>query len=717
MKVLLIGSDEYIATSLIKRFRIDHDQILLVGNFRQTISSRFDNISFYFSDENYLNKIDEIIITHIPETIIYFENFSSSKQNFTLDEINKKNEIFYSVFSTLTKSKVSKFIYISCAKMLERDKMINPNVELDFELTPHIIAETFIDSLRLINSMETTILRVTDLYGRNVDDLRNPINYYLRKKTNGNIGDKDELWSLDYKADYIYESDFAQAVFRACHLPIYGIFTIASGRLLSVSNIMEIVDNLENPEFSGTELPNSIYDIKKTSVMLDFIGKVNELDGIKYSHDRISRNNREVKQTRKEFNIPRMIREFFKGVFAPKEIDLLKTIENIVLFLIVAKLVLQNDITLIMNFIDIRMFYIVLIGSIYGLKQSIISTILCVLLLGYQYYQQEVGFLYFIYDEYVISSIFMYLLSGVLIGYFVNSKVNLVLELKSKVERYEDKYKFMKDMYEESIEVKNTLQAQIFKSKDSYGRIFRFLSKLNSLEVEELKHEIITSTESILENNYISLYMVSKDSNFMRLISSSKSIKNLPKSIHIDDYPSIKKLLLNQEIFVLENISSDFFIKMAAPIINNNETIAMLAMHELRFEDNSLGYKNMFDVTARIVNQSIVRALEYQKLSDEEEFIEEYDVLKSEYLKEKKEQLLISKNEGVSDFTTIIVENYITIDLCHIVRSQIREFDFIGINKDDNVEILLTNTKRNEAIYFLNRLTKKGIDAKIEGDL
>jgi len=717
VKVLLIGSDEYIATSLMKRFRIDHDQILLVGNFRQNISSRFDNISFYFSDENYLNKIDEIIITHIPEAIIYFENFSSSKQKITLDEINKKNEIFYSVFSTLTKSKVSKFIYISCAKMLERDRMINPNVELDFELTPHIIAETFIDSLRLINSMETTILRVTDLYGRNVDDLRNPINYYLRKKMNENIGDKDELWSLDYKADYIYESDFAQAVFRACHLPIHGIFIIASGRLLSVSNIIEIIDNLENPEFSSVELPNSIYDIKKTSVMLDFVGKVDEVDGIRYCHERINRISSEFKQARKEFNILRKIREFFKGIFAPKEIDFLKTIENIVLFLVVAKLVLQNDITLIMNFIDIRMFYIVLIGSIYGLKQSIISTLLCVLLLGYQYHQREVGFLYFIYDEYVISSIFMYLLSGVLIGYFVNSKTNLVLELKSKVERYEDKYEFMKEMYEDSIEVKNTLQTQIFKSKDSYGRIFRFLSKLNSLEVEELKHEIITSTESILENNYISLYMVSKDSNFMRLISSSKSISNLPKSIHIDDYPSIKNLLLNQEIFVLESISSDFFIKMAAPIISNNETIAMLAIHELRFEDNSLGYKNMFDVTARIVNQSIVRALEYQKLSDEEEFIEEYDVLKSEYLEEKKEQLLISKTEGVSDFTTIIVENYITIDLCHIVRSQIREFDFIGINEDDKVEILLTNTKRNEAIYFLNRLSKKGIDAKIEGDL
>jgi len=372
-----------------------------------------------------------------------------------------------------------------------------------------------------------------------------------------------------------------------------------------------------------------------------------------------------------------------------------------------------RGVIMLLGYIDIRVLFILIIGAIHGLRHSVIATGLCIALLFYEYIIKGYSMLVLIYDTRIMSAIFVFLLAGMVLGYLSDRNKLQVQEFAQIEKNLNEQLYHLKEMYYNSLKVKDSLQGQIFNSENSYGQIFGMISQLDSLDFNKLKGEIIRITVDIMGSNSIALYMFGRDKKFLRLLAKSPSLSMLKKSVDVGDSPEFSEILQTKELFVNRKINAETPMVMASPILYDDQVIAIIAMYDAEISDLTLSYQNLFSITMKLVNQSIVRAYKYQQAQEDEWYITGTNILKSDYLQDKILQSIEMQERGVSSFVLIKIIQDGKQDYSSIVPKMIREFDHIGYYNDE-ILVLLNNTTLQEFSDFVEkRFSKNGIDTKV----
>ena|GEM_PF-1595279 len=720
MKVLLIGNDKFIAKALANRFLLEDDQVHLLGNFgKDSIDDLPEKVKYYDEDISSEGSRD-VFSVQLPDVVVYFDDAQRDcLHDMVLDGVNEHMNRFMNAFALSTWYGVKKFIYVSTIDLYEHVVVYaGEEAEVKAESlwqSAHFLCEQHIQNMDYTSSVSALILRTSTIYGPGQKSNFSEVSYYLDKKYSNQIKHDDtELPELE--KDYIYIDDFCNAVYRAIRSSVTGVLNVASGKKIPTSFIKTSIEKLyKNPNVAiGFVESNDSVDVSQAATVLDFISHIDIVKGI---NGMISYKNTQSRID-SEVSFKTRIKRFFTRIRQSysknKEVfHILAYVENILAFALVAYLILVKDVTLLFGYIDIRVLYILIIGAIHGLKQSIISTALCIALLFFQFFSQGYDALALLYDSNIMAAIFVFLLAGLIFGYISDRSRQRINELTSVEAKTKKQLAHIKEMYLESLKVKDSLQGQIFNSANSYGRVFGIVSKLDSLDFNKLKGEVIRVTEEIMENRSISLYMFGRNRGFLRLLAKSQGLRIAQKSLSVADTPEIAEMLETRQLFVRKELGKRGDILMAAPVEFEGEVIAALIMHDAELDNLTLSYQNLFNITSSLVNQSIVRAYKYQQAQEDEWYIEGTGIMKKEYFEERILQSREMDEQGISGYVLLEVINSDVGEIYDIIPRVIREFDFVGLDESGKLKILLNNTARSEAGVVLRRLSEKGIDARI----
>jgi nucleoside-diphosphate-sugar epimerase len=667
MKVLIYGGYDFIGLNLMERLNKEGDEVYIIDN---TTSGKIKSINekhkFYNLDMTD-KKCEEIYKDNKFEVVIYL----ASAYKTGLIGLNKALE--YS-----TKTNVEKFVYLSTTEIYDKNENIpmdessEISIESIFE-ADIFTAEQYCKIYNQKSDMQVFCLRVPNVYGpgQDPDIASNIIASKLQKVEVIEYNLVCEIENDIKNEEYIYVGDLIDGIYK----------TIRSGKSFIVNiSSDKIYSNKKAKEELGWEAKSGLSKgLKKTLLWNKENGKT------------------ESKGENKE---SKYVQKYLNGNKKPY-------VENVALFVLLYLI----DIFLKRNSIDISidltMLYIILIATIYGTKQAFISAILGIVLSGITRYQNGESINGIIYGTDTFMTIFAYVFIGISLGYVIDCRNDSIKKLKDKITEENDKFSFLHARYEEVRETKKQLEEQIISKKDNLAKLYKITERLDLVNSEVIFDEAINIICEIMKNEEVCIYILPKDQKYLRLTSKSKNLDDkIKKSINIEDYTGIADSIRKKDLFINKRMDKNIPTIMA-PIIVDNEVIALIGVANMNFDSLVLYKRNLFKTISFLITGALSRAYKYEKTKVNEKYVENTEIIKTEYFKKIIEEKFNNRSSNQQLILKANREDYNRLITC------IRVVDFIGINERNEMFILLTNTESEDGNIVIDRLERNKINTSI----
>lgn len=371
------------------------------------------------------------------------------------------------------------------------------------------------------------------------------------------------------------------------------------------------------------------------------------------------------------------------------------------------------------KYVDFRLLFVVLMASIYGFQFGLLSASLVSLSLFYTWRQLAIDWTLLIYNVGNWFPLALYFVAGMLFGYNHDRNDSVIANLKQQTALIYEKYKFLYEVFNEIRKLKDEFREQVIGYRDSFGKIYTITRELDTLQEHAVYFRALTILEDLMENNNIAIYSLDPDSVYARLEVNSTSLSDkLAKSLRLSDFPEAVKAIeqgsIYQNTLLLPNYPA-----YIAPVLNYsfpfNVPVAIVVIWSVKFEQYSTYYYNLFKVISGLIQASIVRATKLMDANYEKTFIPSTRILNPDAFMEILKTRVEMKKNGVSEYQLIVVEK-MAIDFRELYSKMsegIRAADIVGMQRDGNCCVLLSQADRSAANDVIARFEKLGLKSKL----
>lgn len=716
MKALITGGYGFIGSHVAERLKKEGHDIYIIDNLSTGTKKNIDfkHRSYVFNTED--KKCEEIFKNNKFDCVIHFAvSVNAAVENPLLDTGSNVLGLI-NMLNLSSKYNVKKFIFASSAVLYGNN--LNLPLQEDYESNPEspdgmskFLAEFFCRKWSELYGLQVIVFRLSNVYGprQSAEGQGGVIATFIGKALN----DRDLIVYGDgnQTRDFIYVEDVADAVHRATYCHVEGIVNLSSNTESSINVVLEkireklLVSNVVYSDKRIHDIERSRLDNTRVKRSLDWVPMYSLEEGLEKTIKWYLTNNNF------ENEIAAASEPYKETVFA----KFLPYIENLLGFFIVLTLhnLMQSN-TRYGTF-DLMIVYIIMMGIMWGNKQSAIAVVLSGMFYFRESMKMGMDLVSLLYDPSTLLQISIYILVGVSIGYTVDRKNREIEFNNMKLEDMEEKYSFVNDLYNETRAIKDELHKQIAGSRDSFGQVYNIIRELDSLQSKDVFNASIGVLENIMQSNQIAIYIISKNSFFLRLIAKSKKMDNdVAKSIRIEDNPEIKIMIESKVIFVNKNINPKLPILMA-PVVDNDKVVAIVAIQKIKFENMTLYYQNLFKVVISLISASINKAYRYEEATYDETHIHGTPILTSDSFGNLLQKSREAKDNHLFEYSLLAVESLDVKNEAAVysITGMLREVDSIGIGPDNRVWILLSNTSESDASIVVNRLENIGVNVSI----
>lgn len=722
MKVLITGGYGFIGSHTAERLHKEGYKIYVIDNLSTGDKENLKIKHKFYRMDVKDRKCEEIFANNKFDMVIHFAAQIDAAMSQKKPCFDAENNIL-GLINMLTLSNmynVKRFIFTSSAAVYgDNVKIPLSEDEKCFPINPYglskLTGEKYCELWKNSYGLETVCLRLSNVYGprQSIRGEGSVFSSFMNSIFNERklliYGDGNQT------RDFIYVEDVADAVYKSMQFSISDVINISTNKQISINDLVDSLRKL-HPSIEVEYTKARKGDILHSRLLNN--KAVEELNWApKYSlNEGMDRTYSWYKENLKKSKPKKMKKEKEKKPERFSSIKkILPYIENLLALVVVFLLSkFSKDYGLDID-IDFKLVYIIVIGIVYGLKQSSISVILSCLLFIWEINERGQDILSLLYNADTLIRFCLYIFVGGALGYSIDIKKHEIDNKNDEIEEIKEKFDFLYDMYDESKLVREELQNQIISTEDSFGKIYKITSSLNTLEPEKVFGATVGVIEEIMKSKDVFIFSVSKTQNYLRLISSSKESKvNVPKSLKVQDFPEIERLIYEKKIFINRDLKKSLPIMMS-PIVVNDKVLALIAIYNLEFEKMSLYKGNLLKVVSNLVTSSLARAYQYDQVIFEEKYIAGTFALKRKYF----EQILHSKIESREKYSTEFVLlklhelDWKNKGIPYKVEKSIRELDYMGVNDKNELFLLLSNTKEEEAQYVMNRLKNISIELEI----
>ena len=353
-----------------------------------------------------------------------------------------------------------------------------------------------------------------------------------------------------------------------------------------------------------------------------------------------------------------------------------------------------------LRYVDIRLAYIAMVSAMFGMKIGIFATFLACVSYVVDLGKDGIDLTYLIYSVETWVPFIVYGATGALLGYMSDRKQDRIEEVEERYGNLFERYDFLKDIHREALEVKNRLQQQISSSKESFGKVYEVSERLDTLSPEEVVYQAVDVMTDTIGGCRAAIWLIGKqDRRFARRASCSETLQNeIPRTLKFEDYPLMQEGFEKENLFVNRKLD-ERYPDFGAPVYHEGRIAAFVTIYDLPVEKYTLYYQNLFKVLIGMIENNLIRAMEYEEKRKEEICVSGTDFLKAEEFLNRLQLAEEEKEKSRHTYIQIKIQNWEKEELSLLsykVSQVIRENDFAGFDKEGNLRIVLVNAVEND---------------------
>lgn len=394
-----------------------------------------------------------------------------------------------------------------------------------------------------------------------------------------------------------------------------------------------------------------------------------------------------------------------------------KYIELLVIFA-VAELISQYTAdSIYFRFVDVRLLYIVIMGTIHGMRMGMLAALLECAVLVRQYALIGIGGTLLFYNVENWIPFVAYLMIGSITGYISNKRTDAIVFQKREYSLLRDKYLFLNDVYHGAVENKGEFKRQILGFQDSFGKIFDAVQKLDTMLPDSIFFEGLKVLENILENHTIAIYTLDSWQKFGRLVvCSNRMLMRLTKSIRIENYQEIYETVKKGQVWRNENFDPE--LPMYACGISNDGNVALLiTIQEAEVGQYNMHYINIFRILCGLVQTSFLRAVEYERLAEREIYYKDTHIIVPERFRQLVEVQEDMREAGVADYVLLRFQDRNKTLVEEKLNGLIRATDVLGMDDSEKIYLLLVQMNLDNFQIVGRRLEESGLKYNVVDEM
>ncbi|MCQ6562658.1 NAD-dependent epimerase/dehydratase family protein [Paenibacillus mendelii] len=719
MKVLITGGYGFIGSHVAERFHKEGYEVYIIDNMS---TGKLDHVTFKHKGYQLAvedSKCEEVFQANQFDTVVHLAAQANVNTSITNPQLDSESNVLglVNILNLAQKFKVKKFIFASSAAVYGTNDQMPLTEEADCDpISPYGISKWVGESYCLkwqeLYGLDTTCFRFSNVYGprQGSSGEGGVISIFMNRVLSGQTlyvyGDGEQT------RDFIYVEDVADAIFRSSYSKLSGVYNLSTNMKCSVNAIIEsiggmrAIESVIHTDMRPGDITHSILNNAKVKHELDWSPMYGIEEGLQRTYGWFEQKQAELESTASTMveSKPSAVRQWLKK-YMPYG-------ENLLAFVLTAWLSL-SQITNDYSAIDIKLFYITIIGIMYGSRQSILAVALSIGLFVYQKLLDGRELVSLLYDTDVFFQIAIYLFIGLVVGYAIERKNAVIQSAVKTKDELEERYEFLNGMYREVREVKDELQLRILNSGDSFGKIYSITKELESLEPETVFNSTVNVVKSIMSVESVAIYSVNPHGTYMRLIAHSNDYDaQAAKSLRVEEHSSMQWVLQEGKVFVNKELDSSAPL-MCAPIIYNGAIKAVITIDGIAFNKFSLYYQNLFKVTSELVSSALTRAFAYIEATESQRYVPGTSILRKEAFASILESKRLARMNHNTPYLVVGQTEGRFEEYADKVAGMLRETDYIGLNEDEKVVILLSNTSEEDASYVLNRFASRGLSLQI----
>lgn len=361
---------------------------------------------------------------------------------------------------------------------------------------------------------------------------------------------------------------------------------------------------------------------------------------------------------------------------------------------------------------DAAYLYIGCMGLLYGKQQALAAATFSLVLLIFQLLRRGGDFVAMLYSPGEFLHFISYFFVAVLMGYFADRERFRVLSDRRSRRSLRHRYAFLKSLFKENLIVKDRLYRQIVNADDSIGRLYRIVSRLDSVETENIFTRTASVAADVLGVRDVVVYIVGKGGYYLRQkVRLGERTTGAPRSLRVEDNPYLVQMLAEKKIFVNRDLVKGL-PDLAAPIVYEGRVIAVLQIYHLDFEQWSYYEQNLLSVTARLVSGALGRAYDWERETSERKHLDGTRILRPEAFRKVVDEFR-ERRRMQPDYPVALLPidamglSYAELD--HRIGGSIRAEDFIGAT-EEGVSLLLPDVAGETLDMVRDRLAKAGVE-------
>lgn len=400
------------------------------------------------------------------------------------------------------------------------------------------------------------------------------------------------------------------------------------------------------------------------------------------------------------------IKDLFK-----KHSFVVKIIELVLGFILMEFLNRITGTTIQFQYIDFRLLYIVLMGTLHGMKIGLSAAGLASVSLLATSITNHNNWSAVIYDIDTWLPFIFFFLIGAVTGYVKDRLRSDNKFLSEEKDILENKYILLNEFYVSALRNKDSYKNQIMSYRNSFGRLFDITKNLNSTLVDEVFSEALYALEGILDNRSVCIYSCDPNMLFGRLIVCSKEIRDITdKTLKLSNLEKMTGQFQDGEVWVNRDRLLAY-PEYAVPIYHEGHVIALITLQKASYEQMAIYYENLVKIICGLIKISLVRALEFTEKIEDEIYLPGSRIVKNSYFGQivsVKEQMA---QNGVSEYVLIHFETtpQNQAEIANRISKLIRTTDVLGLGKDGQLYLCLTQTNQSNIHFVLERIQAAGL--------
>ena len=297
-------------------------------------------------------------------------------------------------------------------------------------------------------------------------------------------------------------------------------------------------------------------------------------------------------------------------------------IDTVVLFIVAEYISRYTSGSVYFKTVDVRLIFILLIATFHGLVAGVVAALCQCVVLYFQFHQLGISSMQLFYNVENWIPFVLYIILGAITGFFSDLRENEKKVVERENDLLREKYLFLNNIYNATLEVKDAYRYQILSFDQSYGKICKALMKLDCDRKDQVLARAYDVLRELLDNPSVCIYRRESSRGDARMVRADDrpgryDREILPFSLLQTALPSMEKGMTWRNLDFLPAMPA-FSYELAGRTGDGGEDERyLIVLWDASPEQMNDFYVNRFEMLCTLIGQALDRAALFERIPAE----------------------------------------------------------------------------------------------------